>query len=178
MLLSYHELLELVKTGIIENCPESQINGTSIDVTLSNRLLVEKNCMDVIDYSKRDPLKTVEFVMFEPYGFTLCPGKFVLGCTREIFNLPRWLACQYQLKSSMARIGINNLMAGWCDPGWHGSSMTLEIKNDLQYQSIKLHEGDPIGQVIFSRCAFVPEEKSYAKVGRYNMDRTVSGIKK
>jgi dCTP deaminase len=180
MLLSYYELRQIVRDGFIENVDESQINGSSIDVTLDCRILIEDNLAyrHTIDYRRRDSLQTVEVIMDETDGFVVKPGQFILAASREIFNLPNWLACQYQLKSSVGRIGLNQASAGWCDPGWHGSKMTLEMKNDLSHQSIRLRPGDRIGQVIFSRCSPVPDDKSYSKVGRYNNDLTVTGIKK
>mgnify|MGYP003597048575 CR=1 FL=1 len=42
MLLSYHELHELIHAGVIDANPEN-VNGASIDLTLANQVLVEIN---------------------------------------------------------------------------------------------------------------------------------------
>ena len=49
----------------------------------------------------------------------------------------------------MARIGLDHLNAGWCDAGWNGSVLTLELINLLKNHSIALHPGDAIGQMTF-----------------------------
>ena len=67
--------------------------------------------------------------------------------------------------------------AGWCDPGWNGSALTMELKNMLRFHSIRLREHDSIGQMVFFRVSPVPEQNSYAAVGRYNNDTSVTGVK-
>lgn len=64
-----------------------------------------------------------------------------------------------------------------CDAGWNGSALTLELKNITQFHTIRLTDGDPIGQMVFFKHEEVPAERSYAARGRYNRDETVSGIK-
>ena len=62
----------------------------------------------------------------------------------------------------------NGLVSHNCDPGWHGSQLTLELHNTLQYHSVLLRPNLRIGQMMFYRCETVPKERSYATVGRYN----------
>ena len=92
--------------------------------------------------------------------------------------MPMDISAEYKLKSSMARIGLEHLNAGWCDAGWHGSVLTLELVNVTRHHSIIIRPGDPIGQMVFFRHAPVPPERPYATRGRYNTDRTVRTIKK
>ena len=179
-LLSYDELCILVAKGVIENCPAELINGTSIDVTLANTILIERqprlHVRQLIDYSRRDRPHLYEEHL-NGGGYTLAPGEFVLAATQQVFNLPLNIGMEYKLKSSQARCGLNHLNAGWADPGWHGSALTLEFVNTTRYHHIVLHAGDRVGQVVFYRCASVPEEASYKLRGRYNGDRGVSRIK-
>lgn len=107
----------------------------------------------------------------------MSPGNFILTQSREVFHLPDTISAEYKLKSSMARIGLEHLNAGWCDAGWNGSVLTLELKNMTEAHSILLQEGDAIGQIVFFKHAPVPEDKSYAARGRYNNDKTVMGAK-
>ena len=100
------------------------------------------------------------------------PNQFILAQTVEMFNLPLDISAEYKLKSSMARIGLEHLNAGWADAGWHGSVLTLELKNISQCQRIRIRPGDAIGQIVFFRHKPVPYEKSYAARGRYNKDMT------
>ena len=104
-------------------------------------------------------------------------GEFVLASTVEVFNLPADISAEFRLKSSGARSGLNNLFACHCDPGWHESALTLELKNELRYHSIILTAGMPIGQMLFHRVKPVPAHKDYSVRGRYNKDVSAQGVK-
>lgn len=173
MLLSYRELRTL-QHDIIENSLPEHVNQTSIDITLGDHLLIEvEPVVGVLRLSKREPMSTLRVTL----PCVLWPGQFVLAPSAQIFNLPDWLSAEYKLKSSMARMGLNHLNAGWCDAGWHGSCLTLELVNTTRYHKIELRAGDPIGQMVFFRHAPVPKERSYATRGHYNNDRQATGAK-
>lgn len=174
-LLSYNELVSLVEVGVID-APIENINPCSIDVRLGENLIIETENKNIIDLSKRESFLSCNWKM-DKDGYCLAPGEFILAHTVEVFNLPNDIAAEFKLKSSGARIGLENALATWCDPGWNGSTLTLELKNLLRYQSIRLRPGDKIGQMIFKRVNPVPEDRSYAKVGRYNNDSSVQAIK-
>lgn len=177
MLLSYIELVELVEAGVIDANPEN-INGASIDVTLGDTILVEKvqYGSPVIDLSKKQSPEMVSLII-DPAGYIMQPGQFVLASTQETFNLPNDISSEFKLKSSGARVALNNMLATWCDPCWYNSKLTLELNNCLQYNSILLKPGMKIGQMIFFRVTPVPEEHSYAVKGRYNNTTEVTESK-
>ena len=177
MLLSYTELVDLVKAGVIDSDP-ANINGASIDVTLDRTLLLEKHhaIEPTIDLSRKQAPEMCSFLMSES-GFSLPPGHFVLANTRETFNLPNDIAAEFKLKSSVARAGLNHCLAGFCDPLWSNSKLTLELKNELQYHELLLKPGMKIGQVLFYRVTPVPTEHSYAVKGHYNNTLTVTESK-
>jgi dCTP deaminase len=68
------------------------------------------------------------------------------------------------------------MLAGWIDPGWHGSKLTLELQNARKMHSLPLYPGLKIGQIIFFEMSEKPL-KSYAEVGHYNNDTKVSASK-
>ena len=176
MLLSHNELVQLVADGVIGPVDLKDINAASIDIHLGDTILWEDKQPGVVDFSKREPVAFNEYAMDEN-GYLLEPGAFILAQSREVFNLPNWLSAEYKLKSSMARIGLEHMNAGWCDAGWNGSVLTLELKNMCENHSIIIRPGDAIGQMIFFRHDPVTQEASYASRGRYNGDKAVSGIK-
>lgn len=181
-LLSYDALLLLTLNDVITNVKHEQINAASIDLTLGRYILVEerpgpgRRTETIISLRDRTPLNMKKIDLREG-GFTMHPGQFILGSSEQTFNLPDNISAEYKLKSSMARIGLEHLNAGWCDAGWNGSVLTLELKNMTCYHGLTLHEGDGIGQVVFFEHAPVPADRSYAARGRYNGDTSVSGIK-
>lgn len=184
-LLSYNELVKLVDEGVVEGIEPDHINAASIDITLGSKLLIEdrtegykyKGHPDVVSLRNRDSLKVTEWNLITQGPYVLKPGEFILAHSVEVFNLPNNIAAEYKLKSSLARVGLDHLNAGWCDPGWHGSTLTLELRNLTTYHFLKLEYGIKIGQMVFFKCAPVPEEASYATKGSYNGDVGVQGAK-
>lgn len=187
MLLSYNELVELVETGVID-APMENINAASIDITLDDYIMLEAKYLDeslgnrCVDLSAKQSIITAPLnITSEGYesldGYKLTPGEFILASSREIFNLPNDICCEYKLKSTLARNGLQHLLAGWCDAGWHGSKLTLELKNVTKYHDLLLKPGMKIGQMVFFRCAPVPDHASYAAKGQYNGQQQVTASK-
>lgn len=224
MLLSYTQLVEVVEAGYLQNVNPENINGSSIDIVLGPKLLIERvpskgicpickgdiqypreareslrfgretevtcphrDCgstseirqtLAAIDLSAKQPLEMEEVDCTD--GFVLNPGEVCLAHSVEVFNLPRWLTAEYRLKSSQARCFLEHLHAGWCDPGWTGSKLTLEFVNLTKYHPLTLRAGMKIGQVTFTRHEEVPLERSYTVRGQYNNLQSVAqsgGIK-
>ena len=176
---SYNSIKSLCEQGVVEGYKPSAINATSLDIHLGNTILVERytDGDQIVDYRAREKL-SMETIKLDPErGYVLRPGEFILAQSEEIFHLPNNIDLEYYLKSSMARIGLEHLHAGHCDPGWNGSVLTLELKNLTQWHSIRIRPGDAIGQMIFYKVEEVSKEQSYSTVGRYNGDKVVSGIK-
>ena len=86
------------------------------------------------------------------------------------------MAAQFVLKSSRAREGLEHLLAGFCDPSWHGSRLTLELSNARRHHSVPIWPGMKIGQMVFHLITGTPE-RTYAVTGRYNGDLGVTASK-
>lgn len=178
-LISHNELILLQEQGVIQFSDPSLVNAASIDIRLGNKILTEVKPykQPKVSLKHRDALYMNELTLGED-GYTLEPGEFILASSLEIFNLPETISAEYKLKSSLARVGLEHLKAGWCDAGWNGSVLTLELVNLTRFHSIQIRPGDKIGQVVFFRHEQVPSNASYAQKGRYNGDKEVSGVKK
>ena len=176
-LISYSGLCALVGANVIDADP-ANISGSSIDITIGDTILVEDIDMSgsVVDLKEKESLNMKEFTIPEQ-GYLLFPGEFILASSAETFNLPNWVAAEYKLKSSLARSGLQHLMAGWCDPGWNNSKLTLELTNVTQHHSLLIKPGMKIGQMVFFACEPVPSEQSYAVKGQYNSQETVTANK-
>ena len=176
-LISYNQLLHLVQSGMIDAKPD-HINGASIDITIGDRILVEENTMrgSLVDLMEKEALN-LKRVTIPTEGYLLFPGEFILASSVETFNLPNNIAAEYKLKSSLARSGLQHLLAGWCDPGWNNSKLTLELTNVTQYHGLLIKPGMKIGQMVFFGCEPVPSDQSYAVKGQYNSQQTVTANK-
>ena len=152
------------KSQMVVPFDEELLNPASLDLRLGDYLMVESIYspelvrINIADKTEDDP-------------FMLQPGEFCLAETLELFNLSDDISCQFVLKSSRARSGLNHLLAGWCDPGWHGSRLTLELKNERLHHPIGIWPGLLIGQMVFHRMT--PPLKSYRETGHYNNHLTV-----
>ena len=175
-LLSYREICILIDTGVIEGALLEDVNSSSLDIHLGQYIQVERCGSNQVSLARREPM-LAEQLSIRNTGYGVAPGEFILAQSREVFNLPDHISAEYKLKSSMARIGLDHLNAGWCDAGWNGSVLTLELKNLTRYHEILIQEGDAIGQMIFFSHTPVPPSRSYAVRGRYNGDKQVSGAK-
>lgn len=175
-LITYTELCALVEQGVIENVKPEQINGASIDLTLADGYMLEDRpygCKEYVFLGNKETPK----MMKASGDLVLKPGAFALAATEQVFNLPPDIAAIYVLKSSMARAGLNHLNAGYCDPAWHGSALTMEFHNVLRHHTLVLKPGDKCGQMYFFRGEVVPELASYAVRGQYNQDAGVQASK-
>ncbi len=143
----------------------SLVNPASLDVRLGNCLLIES-----VESPELVPYPLCRHSEENPY--LMVPGQFALAPTVEAFDLPDHIAAQFVLKSSRAREKLNHLTAGFCDPGWNGSVLTMELHNVSQLHPFPLWPGRRIGQIVFQLMA-APPLRSYRKTGRYNGDTTV-----
>jgi dCTP deaminase len=172
------QIRNLCEAGLVTPFDPALVNPASLDVRLGEMILIE---------SAQDgwaPLCIAGHSEANPWP--LRPGHFILAETMEVFNMPACIAGQFMLKSSRAREGLQaggdndlpperglqHLLAGWLDPGWHGSRLTMELTNVRQLHPIALWPGMKIGQIMFLRTAAQPL-RSYAETGRYNNDPIV-----
>lgn len=140
------------------------VNPNSIDVGLSNKLLVEVNnrkfkykyIVKEKDSNLRYKSKFNE-VPIKNNGFILYPNKFYLGSVDTKFDCDnpiiidgkkRWFVQMYETRSSIARNGlITHFTAGFGDYGFNGF-FTLEMIN-LSPKPIFIEIGIRIGQIYF-----------------------------
>jgi dCTP deaminase len=169
MILSDTEIHELCLADGVQHFLPELINPASLDLRLGELIMIES----AEDLSMR-PLSLRGYTRERPYE--MVPGQFILAQTIETFNMPEDIAGLFFLKSSRAREGYENLHAGYADPGWHGSALTLELKNARQLQPLPLWPGLKIGQMVFLRMSRKPA-LSYATVGHYNGDLATTASK-
>lgn len=166
MIIPDHEIKRLCqKQAMVQPYNPELQNPASLDVLLGWHIMVE-----VEHISELQKVDISQCTADSPYW--LAPGEFILAETQEVFNLPSHIAAQFVLKSSRAREGLEHLLAGYCDPGWHGSRLTLELHNSRRFHNIPLWPGMKIGQMVFHVIAGSPE-RTYAETGRYNNHMSV-----
>ena len=169
MIISDWQIAERCRAGMVAGWDPALVNPASLDVRLGDTLLIESaQSPELVPY----PLH--RHSQDDPYE--LKPGQFCLADTVEVFNIPDDIAGEFRLKSSRAREGLDQALAVWLDPGWHGSVLTMELRNNRQLWPVWLWPGMKIGQIVFHLMAERPIN-SYAVTGRYNGDTTVHASK-
>ena len=171
-LLAGPELIQLINDGVIDALPEN-INASSIDVRLGKHIKVE--CTRGVGYGREVDLAAKEDLSWDDielgeHGYVVRPGQFLLAHTVETFNLPDNISAEFKLRSSVARVGLEHMLAGWADAGFHGAQLTLEFKNVTQAHGLIIRPGMRIGQMVFYRHT-PAGENSYLVKGRYNSQR-------
>ena len=169
MILCDTEIRALCEEGLVDPYDPTLVNPASLDVRLGENILVEAEFT-----TQMQPRSIARFDEWHP--FLLQPHEFILAETVETFFLPSFIAGQFALKSSRARSGIEHLMAGYCDPGWQGSKLTLELQSARTMHPVALWPGMRIGQIVFHRMSATPAE-DYSIVGHYNFDQKVTAAK-
>lgn len=158
----------LCEAGMITPFNPTLLNPASLDVLLGDNIFEEQEKRGLVEKSIAHHTKD------NPY--LLHPNEFILAQTIEKFNVPNRICAQFALKSSVARAGIEHLLAGWIDPGFNDSVLTLELKNARRLEAVKLWPGMRIGQIVFYEMSAHPL-KSYRETGRYNGDDKVAACK-
>lgn len=189
--LNGDQIYELMRAGVINGSSQKAINSASLDIHLADSFIVEDPVIahdqhlkgirvkpgdeiypnDII-YNQRKGFQGVELKLNPGEGIRMLPGRFILGHTKETFKIPNNIGVMLRTKSSMGRIALEHMDAGWIDPEFHGS-LTLELKNELEYHNTILYPGDPIGQLLFFTGDAPSETYSYLKKGNYNGDLIV-----
>jgi dCTP deaminase len=144
MLLSDKDIRAAMANGlVIEPLNADQYQPASIDLRLGS-------CLRKLG---KDPFPITK------NGYLLRPGQFILGDTLEYMQIPDYLAAQFAGRSSLGRIGLQtHCTAGFVDPGFRGT-LTVELSN-LSNRIIRLHPGQPIGQLCIFRLSS-PAERPY-----------------
>lgn len=169
MILSDSEIRALAEQGMITPFDPALVNPASLDVRLGPNILIE-----VPESPSLRRFSIASYTQEAPY--LVQPGEFFLGETVEVFDLPRSIAAHFVLKSSRAREGINHLLAGFADPKFHDSVLTLEIVNVKRFHPVAVWPGMLIGQMVFHRLTSEPD-RDYSETGRYNGCRVVTPSK-
>lgn len=170
MIIPDFEIARLCKAGMVTPFDPDLVGAASLDIRLGDTLLMES----VSSPEAWCPYSLKQHSQEKPY--LMKPGQFLLADSLEVFNIPTHLAPVFILKSSRARERYDHAKAGFCDPGWHNSRLTMELKNNSQIWCIPLWPGMKIGQMVFHQMAATPH-RSYAVRGRYNNDTTVQESK-
>ncbi|MFA7264914.1 MAG: dCTP deaminase [Candidatus Nanopelagicales bacterium] len=152
MLCADHQIRGLIEHGCIQVEPLdlSFLQPSSLDVRLGKDFKFYSEDATLIDPRKpqADQMRSKRV----PWGgeFILPAHGFALGVTLEHLSLNDAVACRFEGKSSLGRLGLlPHVAAGFIDPGFSGW-VTLELHNVTGLPMV-LIPGMKIGQLCFFR---------------------------
>lgn len=156
MVLADRDIREWLKKGlVIEPFEEINVQPSTYDLKLSDKVRVfDSYKVDCIDTKQK--VDVTRLVEIEDDGFVVHPGEFILGSTKEYFEMPGGLCAKLEGRSSLGRLGlIVHATAGYIDPGFKGW-ITFEISN-LSKLPIRIYKDMRIAQVCFMEMKSIPE---------------------
>lgn len=175
--LADHEIEQEIKLGrlIIDPKPK-RINPASVELTLGKEIVYLKRTLtNEIDLKKGFPVDMVDrFMMDSKKGFSIKPGEHYLATTEELIELPSDLTMMILGKSTIGRIGLVPVTAGYIDPGFRGQ-ITLEIYN-VSHTPIIVYPGMFFAQGVIMRMsspAKIPYNKRSTSLYRNQSGPTI-----
>jgi dCTP deaminase len=179
VVLSDRTIREEIKEGriVIHPLDDSCIQPASVDVHLDSEVRVFKPWKYPHYIDIRQPLEGLTSIEQIEEGegryFSLQPGQFVLGSTKEYFEVPNHIMARLEGKSSLGRVGLLiHATAGYVDPGFKGY-LTLELYN-LCALPIFLYAGMKISQISFHMLT-TPADHPYGSPGLRSKYQDQSG---
>lgn len=168
------EIIDLINEGMITPFDLDLVQPASLDVRigLTGKLLTpgkfaenKPNFVDVdlSAYSKDNP-------------YLFHSGDRLLVATLELFNMPNNVCGFVCMRSSAGRNFINHVNAGFIDPRFTNSVLTMEFIND-SYSDFPLYPGLSITQIVFYWMSNIPM-RNYQSLGNYNNDLQCVSSKK
>ena len=184
-ILTKEEILQRVKDKNIVITPGLdifQIQAHAIDLRLGFTFLLPKSWRMTKDGREAmmiDPLKDHGPEYFDVIeleqgqSFDLLPQEYVLVSTFETVKIPNDLMAVLYPRSSVNRKGLSVDLTSIIDSGYEGP-LTLPIRNNTRSQTIQLHPGERICQVVFEEL----KQPVEARKSRWHMKDVVEKGKK
>ena len=179
-ILTKEEILQRVKDKNIVITPSLdifQVQSHAIDLRLGFTFLIPKSWRMTAEGREAmmiDPLRDHGPEYFDVIeleqgqSFDLLPQEYVLVSTFETVKIPNDLMAVLYPRSSVNRKGLSVDLTGIIDSGYEGP-LTLPIRNNTRSQTIQLHPGERICQVVFEEL----KQTVTARKSRWHMKDVV-----
>ena len=184
-ILTNKQILERIKKGDIAINPGLdvfQLQAHAVDLRLGFTFLIPKSWRMTSKGREAfmiDPLRDhgpeyFDVVELEQgQTFDLLPQEYVLVSTFETIKIPDDLMAVLYPRSSVNRKGLSVDLTGIVDSGYEGP-LTLPIRNNTRSQTIELHPGERICQIVFQQLGHAVEAR---KSRWHNKDLVDKGMK-
>lgn len=153
---------------------EILLQPASLDIRIGNNLKRLVNIDLIPSEPKFEDVDLTKYSKEKPYIFM--PEERILVESLETFNMPSKVSGHVCMRSTPARNFIQHINAGYIDPMFSNSKLTMELIN-WSYCPFNLYPGLSITQVVFFWLNGTPTT-NYLEIGSYNNDLKVQEAKK
>lgn len=181
--LTQKDITAYIKKGEIVFRPaldSFQLQAHSVDLRLGFTFLVPKSWhvtragreqlhMDYYAANRPEYFDVVE--LEQGQFFDLLPGEHILVSSLESLRVPDDLMAVMYPRSSTNRKGISVDQTGIIDSGYEGQ-LVIPIRNNTQYQTVRLYPGERFCQVVFERLT----DEVKARRSRYHQRDIIDGV--
>ena len=179
-ILTKSKILDRVSKGEITISPALdafQLQDHAVDLRIGFTFMVPKvwhmtpkgrESLNITHFDKSNAEFFDVVELEEGQYFDLLPGEYILVGTLESIKVPNDLMAVLYPRSSTNRKGLSLDLTGIIDSGYEGP-LTLPIRNNTRSQTIQLHPGERICQVVFEQLTQPVE----ARKSRWHMKDVV-----
>ena len=149
MILNGNDIKKLIEEeNIIENCKYFNIGSASIDLSISNKILVMKKTFKQIDLSDPNLSDNMYMEIDITNSYSLKPKECIFVILNEKINMPNNLIGHIRPRTSLSRLGLyinmQHINAGYSGtlniPLYNMSPNTFKITPDLRIGQLVLEE--------------------------------------
>ncbi len=184
-ILTKKQILERTQAGEMSFTPsldQFQVQDHAIDLRLGFTFLVPRAWKITPAGREALPVRSIEnygpgefevIELEEGQYFELLPHEHVLVSSLESIKVPTDLMAVLYPRSSINRKGLSVDLTGIIDSGYEGQ-LTLPIKNNTQFQTVRIYPGERFCQVVFEELS----ERVTPRKSRYHKRDIIEGTAK
>ncbi|HII4499896.1 TPA: dCTP deaminase [Clostridium perfringens] len=163
MILSDKEIRDMIENykkykleaPLIEPFDEERLQGTSYDISMSDKIYRYKNEFRTIDLRNQNEIDSIYDEVSINNGYEIAPKEYILITLNETINLPNNIIAHVRPRTRFTRLGLI-VSNQHCNETYSGK-LKLGLFNATPY-AIKIFPNLKIGQFIFEELKSVPTE--------------------
>lgn len=174
---NYQEVYCKEAQPLIECFNIKNLQSTSYDITITNKIRTFKNDYKKIKLSNKEDIDNASYEKDISLGYDLKPNEYILVQVSECINMPNDLTAHIRPRTTFTRLGLI-LSCQHFNPSYCGK-VHLGLYNSTQ-SIIEITPNLVIGQIVFEKLDGVPDEDNlYCKKNeaKYQNEKEFVGSK-
>lgn len=168
MILTDIEIRDMVKNfnkynlprPLIKDFKEERLQGSSYDISISNKITVYDSSIKSIDLRNQDTIDSIYKEVDISQGYVFKPNEYILVRLNEYITLPTNIIAHVRPRTRYTRLGII-LTPQHCNQTYSGI-LQLGLYNATPYK-ITIVPNLKIGQLVFEELKSIPTQSKWYK---------------